>query len=204
MGCFLGMGSPNVAEQMAHSGFDFIVIEMEHNGLDMAEVQHMLMAINGTDAIPIVPHPQLRPGVYPALAGHRRPGNHRAVAAQRRAGAGGRAGNPLSARRDPRLRPAAGVAVHPGLPGLPRAGERQHPGLVPAGDARSDGEPGGDHRGPGGRRAVPGPVGPVPESRREPLRDAASGNGQGGGARDSRVRGERGRPGDRLRHPGKT
>ena len=54
VGCFLGMGSPNVAEQMAHSGFDFIVIEMEHNGLDMAEVQHMLMAINGTDAIPIV------------------------------------------------------------------------------------------------------------------------------------------------------
>ena len=54
VGCFLGMGSPNVAEQMAHSGFDFIVIEMEHNGLDMAEVQHMLMAINGTDTIPIV------------------------------------------------------------------------------------------------------------------------------------------------------
>lgn len=54
LGCFLGMGSPNVAELMSHSGFDFIVIEMEHNGVDMAEVQHMLMAINGTDAIPIV------------------------------------------------------------------------------------------------------------------------------------------------------
>ena len=54
LGCFLGMGSPNVAEQMARSGFDFLVIEMEHNGVDMAEVQHMLMAMNGTDAIPIV------------------------------------------------------------------------------------------------------------------------------------------------------
>ena len=54
VGCFLGMGSPTVAELMARSGFDFIVIEMEHNGLDMAEVQHMLMAINGSDAIPIV------------------------------------------------------------------------------------------------------------------------------------------------------
>jgi 2-keto-3-deoxy-L-rhamnonate aldolase RhmA len=42
------------AEQMARIGFDYIVIETEHNGLDMAEVQHMLMAINGSDAIPIV------------------------------------------------------------------------------------------------------------------------------------------------------
>lgn len=54
VGCFLGMGSPNVAEQMACSGFDFIVIEMEHNGLDMAQVQHMLMAVNGSAAVPIV------------------------------------------------------------------------------------------------------------------------------------------------------
>ena len=54
LGCFLGMGSPTVAEQMAHCGFDFIVIEMEHNGLDLAQVQHMLMAVNGTEAIPMV------------------------------------------------------------------------------------------------------------------------------------------------------
>lgn len=54
VGCFLGMGSPTVAEQMANLSFDFIVIEMEHNGLDTAEVQHMLMAVNGSDAIPIV------------------------------------------------------------------------------------------------------------------------------------------------------
>ncbi len=54
LGSFLGLGSPTVAEQMARIGFDYIVIETEHNGLDMAEVQHMLMAINGSDAIPIV------------------------------------------------------------------------------------------------------------------------------------------------------
>ena len=54
VGCFLGLGSPNVAEQMALSDFDFVVIETEHNGLDMAEVQHMLMATNSSDTIPIV------------------------------------------------------------------------------------------------------------------------------------------------------
>ena len=54
IGCFLGMGSPNVAELMSPSGFDFIVVEMEHNGLDMAEVEHILMAVNGTDVIPMV------------------------------------------------------------------------------------------------------------------------------------------------------
>ena len=61
VGCFLGMGSPNVAEQMACAGFDYIVIEMEHNGMDMAEVQHMLMAVNASDAVPIVRIPSSDP-----------------------------------------------------------------------------------------------------------------------------------------------
>ena len=54
LGCFMGLGSPNVAELLAHVGFDWLVIETEHNGLDSAEIQQMLMAMNGTDAIPIV------------------------------------------------------------------------------------------------------------------------------------------------------
>ncbi|SVE07328.1 uncharacterized protein METZ01_LOCUS460182, partial [marine metagenome] len=41
IGCFLGLGSPDVAELLAHSGFDWLVIETEHNGLDSAEIQHM-------------------------------------------------------------------------------------------------------------------------------------------------------------------
>ena len=49
IGSFLGFGSPMVAEQMAHCGFDFIVIETEHNAIDMAQVQQMLMAMNGTN-----------------------------------------------------------------------------------------------------------------------------------------------------------
>ena len=53
-GLLLGLGSAMVAEQMAHCGFDFIVIETEHNCIDMAQGQQTLMAINGTDAIPLV------------------------------------------------------------------------------------------------------------------------------------------------------
>jgi 4-hydroxy-2-oxoheptanedioate aldolase len=54
IGSFMGLGSPNVAELLAHAGFDWLVIETEHNGLDSAEIQHMLMAMSGTDAMPIV------------------------------------------------------------------------------------------------------------------------------------------------------
>ncbi|HZQ06061.1 MAG TPA: 2-dehydro-3-deoxyglucarate aldolase, partial [Anaerolineae bacterium] len=52
LGCFMGLGSPNLAEMLAHAGFEYLVIETEHNGLDSAEIQQMLMAVNGTDTIP--------------------------------------------------------------------------------------------------------------------------------------------------------
>ncbi|MDA1347926.1 MAG: aldolase/citrate lyase family protein [Chloroflexi bacterium] len=61
IGCFLGLGSPSVAELMAHAGFDWLVIETEHNGLDSAEIEHMLRAIDGTDAVPIVRVPSSNP-----------------------------------------------------------------------------------------------------------------------------------------------
>ena len=54
IGCFLGLGSPGVAELLASAGFDWLVIETEHNGLDSAEIEHMIMAIDGTDTVPIV------------------------------------------------------------------------------------------------------------------------------------------------------
>ena len=54
LGCFLGLGSPTLAELFAQAGFDWLVIETEHNALDTAEIQTMLMAINGTDAVPLV------------------------------------------------------------------------------------------------------------------------------------------------------
>lgn len=61
IGCFLGLGSPTVAELLAHAGFDWLVIETEHNGLDSAEIQHMLMAMNGTETIPLVRIPSSNP-----------------------------------------------------------------------------------------------------------------------------------------------
>ena len=54
LGALLGLGSPNAAELMGHAGYDFLVVETEHSPLDLAQVEHMLMALNGTDAIPIV------------------------------------------------------------------------------------------------------------------------------------------------------
>lgn len=54
VGCFLGLGSPSVAELMAHAGFDWLMIEMEHNAVDLADVQHMMMAISSTDTVPLV------------------------------------------------------------------------------------------------------------------------------------------------------
>ena len=61
LGCFLGLGSPNAAELLAHAGFDWLVIETEHNGLDSAEVQQMLMAVNGRESIPLVRVPSAQP-----------------------------------------------------------------------------------------------------------------------------------------------
>ena len=63
LGCFLGLGSPSVAELMARAGMDWLVIETEHNALDSAEIERMIMAIDGTDATPIVRVPN-RDQVY--------------------------------------------------------------------------------------------------------------------------------------------
>jgi 2-dehydro-3-deoxyglucarate aldolase len=61
IGCFMGLGSPNVAELPANAGFDLLIIETEHNGLDSAEVQHMLMAVGGTETVPLVRIPSSHP-----------------------------------------------------------------------------------------------------------------------------------------------
>jgi 4-hydroxy-2-oxoheptanedioate aldolase len=54
LGCFVGLGSPNVVELLGHTGVDWLVLETEHNGLDAAEVEHLLRAADTTDAMPIV------------------------------------------------------------------------------------------------------------------------------------------------------
>jgi 4-hydroxy-2-oxoheptanedioate aldolase len=61
IGSFMGLGSPNVAELMARTGLDWLVIETEHNALDYAQVEHILMAISGTDTVPLVRVPSSAP-----------------------------------------------------------------------------------------------------------------------------------------------
>ena len=61
LGAFLGLASPNVAELMGHSGYDWLAIEAEHTPIDTAQVEHMLMALSSTDTIPIVRVPSSDP-----------------------------------------------------------------------------------------------------------------------------------------------
>lgn len=61
VGCFLGLGSATVAELLAHAGFEWLMIETEHNAVDWADVQQMLMAIQATDAVPMVRVPSTDP-----------------------------------------------------------------------------------------------------------------------------------------------
>jgi len=59
IGPLIGLQSPHVAELFGYAGFDFVVIECEHNALDAADVEHMLMAVGNTEAVPIVRVPHL-------------------------------------------------------------------------------------------------------------------------------------------------
>ncbi len=68
VGILMGLGSPSVAELLAHAGYDWLAVETEHNALDAAQVEHMLMALNATEAIPIVRLPSDDPvGIQRAL-----------------------------------------------------------------------------------------------------------------------------------------
>ena len=49
IGAQLGLGSPHVAELFAHAGYDWLALEMEHSALDAAQIEHMLMAVSGTE-----------------------------------------------------------------------------------------------------------------------------------------------------------
>jgi len=61
IGSFMGLGSPHVAGLMAHAGYDWLVIETEHNAIDVGQVEHMLMEIGATDTVPIVRVPPKDP-----------------------------------------------------------------------------------------------------------------------------------------------
>lgn len=54
LGSWLMAAAPAAAEAMAMCGFDFLVVDMEHSPLDLADALSMLRAIAGTAAEPVV------------------------------------------------------------------------------------------------------------------------------------------------------
>ena len=54
MGTWLMAAAPAAAEAMGHVGFDFLVIDMEHVPIEVADLAHMLRAVGTTPAVPIV------------------------------------------------------------------------------------------------------------------------------------------------------
>jgi 4-hydroxy-2-oxoheptanedioate aldolase len=54
IGCFMSLGSPSAAEILGHAGFEWLVIETEHTGLDAAEIQQLVTAVDATPAVPFV------------------------------------------------------------------------------------------------------------------------------------------------------
>ncbi|MDP2949317.1 MAG: aldolase/citrate lyase family protein [Chloroflexota bacterium] len=54
VGTWLSLGDPLAAEILAHVGFDWLTVDMEHNAIDLADAQALFQAIATTDTVPMV------------------------------------------------------------------------------------------------------------------------------------------------------
>jgi len=54
IGTFMALGSTLGAEQLAHLGFDWLVIDQEHGAIDATLTQSLLQAISTTDTVPLI------------------------------------------------------------------------------------------------------------------------------------------------------
>lgn len=54
LGTWLMSGAPSTAEAMGCLGFDWLVVDMEHVPIDFKDACHILQAIGGTRAVPVV------------------------------------------------------------------------------------------------------------------------------------------------------
>jgi 4-hydroxy-2-oxoheptanedioate aldolase len=54
IGAWLSLANTHSAEMLAHAGFDWLCIDLQHGLLDYQDLRHMLPAISTTDTIPIV------------------------------------------------------------------------------------------------------------------------------------------------------
>ena len=62
-GAWLSIPSSFSAEVMAHQGFDWVCIDMQHGVIDYQVALTMLQAIGATETIPIVRVPWNEPGI---------------------------------------------------------------------------------------------------------------------------------------------
>jgi 4-hydroxy-2-oxoheptanedioate aldolase len=63
LGGWLTVPSGVSAEIMAHAGFDWVCIDMQHGLIDYAQMVHMLQGISSTDTVPLVRVPWNEPGI---------------------------------------------------------------------------------------------------------------------------------------------
>ena len=63
IGTWLSTGSPLAAEVLAHAGFDWLTVDMEHNAIDMESLLACFYAITTTDTVPFVRVPWNDPAI---------------------------------------------------------------------------------------------------------------------------------------------
>lgn len=54
IGTFMALGSALGAEQLAHVGFDWLLVDQEHGAIDATLLQSLLQAISTTETVPLV------------------------------------------------------------------------------------------------------------------------------------------------------
>jgi 4-hydroxy-2-oxoheptanedioate aldolase len=62
LNCWLGSPSPLQAEIIAAQGFDSVLLDAQHGGVDYADMLAMLAAVSTTEAVPLVRVPWNEPG----------------------------------------------------------------------------------------------------------------------------------------------
>ena len=102
-GFWLGLPSPEVAEIVAGTGFDFVIIDLEHGGIGIETAARMLMALATSPRCPSCGSPRDR-GLDQARARRRRRRGHRAPRRGRRHRRAARRLGHLRTRGPPRRR----------------------------------------------------------------------------------------------------
>ena len=63
LGAWLTIPSGFSAEIMAHAGFDWVCVDMQHGVIDYQQMVRMLQAVSSTDVTPLVRVPWNEPGI---------------------------------------------------------------------------------------------------------------------------------------------